>query len=356
MPMECSVLTLDQAGDWKRHFQALPEAQRDVFFSPDYYALYRSMGQGEARCFVVADGEERFLYPFFQRDFSDLPFAQGIPGCDLEGAFGYNGAMSASRDPGFLEACARAFLEYCGKQQVVAEFTRFNPVYTNHTLSPWLDVSSPSQNVIVNLREEDIWMRSYEHAVRKNVNKATRLGVQVHYAPGGSVAAPDLKAFAGIYRATMDRNQAEERYYYDALYFTAIAAALPTNTLFFFATFEGALISCELVLHNRSSGYSFLGGTLADFYHLSPNVLLKHEIILALKAMGLDGFCLGGGSARGDGIFRYKSGFDKNGICDFFIGKRIHHQDIYDQLCGRWAAHHPGKVDRYKPYVLKYRY
>ena len=64
---------------------------------------------------------------------------------------------------------------------------------------------------------------------------------------------------------------------------------------------------------------------------------------------------LGGGVAMRDGIFKYKKSFGKNGVRDFFIGKRIHNQDIYNLLCRTWERKNPAKKEKYKNYLLKYR-
>jgi len=98
-----------------------------------------------------------------------------------------------------------------------------------------------------------------------------------------------------------------------------------------------------------------LGGTLSKYFEFRPNDILKHEIINVLKQRQYNYFCLGGGSSVDDGIFNYKKKFAKNGIFDFYIGKIIHNQQIYDKVVKQWEEKYPEKKEKYKNYLLKYR-
>ena len=114
-------------------------------------------------------------------------------------------------------------------------------------------------------------------------------------------------------------------------------------------------ISCELVLHNGNIAYSYLGGTLSEYFSFRPNDILKHKLILKLKEIGLRYYCIGGGIKSGDGIYRYKRSFAKLGEYDFYIGKKIHNEKIYQEVCQAWENKYPDKQEDYKNFLLKYR-
>jgi hypothetical protein len=174
---------------------------------------------------------------------------------------------------------------------------------------------------------------------------------------GSDISEEWIGIFYDIYNRTMIRTSAEEFYFFDAGLFRELAVAMPENTLFFFILDNNSLpISAELVLYNEFSGYSFLGGTLSEFYQYRPNDLIKHTIIETLKSKGIRYFCLGGGIVPDDGIFRFKRSFSKNGVVNFYIGKKIHNAEIYSRLVESWESNNPPKKEKYQNFLLKYKY
>ncbi|MDD5457686.1 MAG: GNAT family N-acetyltransferase, partial [Candidatus Margulisbacteria bacterium] len=104
------------------------------------------------------------------------------------------------------------------------------------------------------------------------------------------------------------------------------------NYIYLHVLNEGSVISTELVLYGSENCYSFLGGTDHVFFHMRPNDFLKYEIIKWAKEKGLKNFILGGGYGGDDGIFKYKRSFSPNGMCDFYIGKKIFDKEKYKTL------------------------
>ena len=101
------------------------------------------------------------------------------------------------------------------------------------------------------------------------------------------------------------------------------------------------------------NAYSFLGGTLSDFYKFRPNEILKHNLILFLKKNGLKKYCLGGGHKINDGIYKYKKKFSKDtDSYNFYIIKHIHDNIVYEKLCNEWQSLNK---DINSDYFLKYR-
>jgi lipid II:glycine glycyltransferase (peptidoglycan interpeptide bridge formation enzyme) len=246
-------------------------------------------------------------------------------------------------------------IEYCQDKGIIAEFTRFNPVYKNHLLSPYMNVIKVNHNILMDLTEKNLWYDSYEHSTRKNIKKAERLGLGTTVFAGSDVTSEQLDLFIGIYEKTMARNSAEDFYRFPKSYFESILKFNGQNTLIFFTIKEETTIACELVLYGGSVGYSFLGGTLAEYYDFRPNDILKHAIIKHLNDSGCKCFCLGGGTTDGDGIYRYKRSFSKNGVVDFFIGKKIHNASIYNDTVKAWSERFPEKCEKYGNQLLNYR-
>ena len=276
---------------------------------------------------------------------------------DIEGAYGYNGILANTDDRDFLEQFGNQFTLFCRESNIIAEFTRFNPLLKNHLWSRYMTVEAANKNIVVDLTAslEHIWTDYYEHAARKNIKKAQRSGLSVKAFWGKEMDAHWLKEFIKIYYVTMDRNDSEDFYYFKEDYFNGICQNLGEHSLFFFTMLEDKVLSCELVLLNSLSAYSFLGGTLSEYYPLRPNNILKHEIIRYLKTMNVKEYCMGGGSTLDDSLYRYKRTFARQGEVEFYIGKKIYDQETYNTVCQIWADRFPEKAQSYQNYFLKYK-
>lgn len=354
--MTYKILNLVQKDKWNGYLSKLPIDQQDIYFTPEYYELYEKNGDGKAQCFVFENNGKIALYPFLINSVNQLGYKLDKEYFDIQGVYGYNGVATSSSDNAFVKNFFDVFNEYCNENNIVAEFTRFNPILKNHKFFTNENIFKVNQNIILDLTINDIWMNAYERSARKNINKAIRNELEVKFFTGSEITSDYIQKFVCIYKNTMVRNSADDFYYFKDEYFEKFAKKLGKNTLFFFTSKNEKIISCELVLLSKKTGYSFLGGTDPKSFEFRPNDILKHKIINILKQNKYDYFCFGGGIKLNDGVFNYKKKFAKNGSFDFYIGKKIHNKEIYDDVIKQWEKRTPEKISEYKNFLLKYRY
>ena len=111
---------------------------------------------------------------------------------------------------------------------------------------------------------------------------------------------------------------------------------------------DGTVVSTELVLRGDRTCYSFLGGTRQEAFPMSPNDLLKHDVIEHAAAAGLEHYVLGGGYQQGDGIFRYKKAFDPTGTVPFHGVQLVPDADAYEAACSAASAPDTSFFPRYR--------
>jgi lipid II:glycine glycyltransferase (peptidoglycan interpeptide bridge formation enzyme) len=192
-------------------------------------------------------------------------------------------------------------------------------------------VEHKNKNIYVDLHEfenEEEILKSYKHNNRKSIKKSKESNVSVIIDDTGKY----FNEFYKIYKHTMIRNDASAYYYLSEDYFYSIHQ-LKGNFIYFHSVYESTIISTELLLYDNNCIYSFLGGTLSDYFNVCPNNLLKHQIILWAMDKKIKYFMLGGGYNIDDGIYKYKKSFAPSNEIDFFIGKKIYNKQIYDKLC-----------------------
>jgi hypothetical protein len=350
-----SFITLENKSKWDETYLSLPINLQDVYYTSEYYQICENNSDSKAGLYIYKEQEKILFYPFLKTLIDPEYTNASAEYYDIEGAYGYNGPLVNATDEEFIKNAAKDFCEKCKAEKIVAEFTRYNPVIRNQD---WLGHITPlvvSQNIVLDLSIENIWMDAYEHSTRKNINKAERNGLSTYYKNGKDLSAEEMNFFLSVYYDTMKRNNAQKSYYFSEKYFSRIAQLQNRNPYFFFTTINSKIISCELVMLGSEIAYSFLGGTLSEYFSLRANDILKHKIVNTLKELNLRYFCLGGGTTPNDGIFNYKKCFSKNGTVDFFIGKKIHNEFIYHTVVKNWEAKFPEKKEVFKNHLLKYK-
>jgi CelD/BcsL family acetyltransferase involved in cellulose biosynthesis len=321
-------------GQWSEVWADSPE--REVFAHPAYVELEAGRLQGSGMCAVLRLEGVTAMYPFIVRDLSREAYfpAEESAAYDITSPYGYSGPTVWGHTPGNDQMASefwRCFDAWAGAQRIVAEFIRF-PLFPEACLAYPGDKWVVAQHVVRSLQisDEQLW-REVEHKVRKNVNRARRDGVTIVIDPDGR----DLESFLDIYDHTMERRGASQAYRYRRDFFECLGREIPTGLCYFHAVVAGRIVSTELVLVSTSSVYSFLGGTLTEYFDHRPNELLKFEIIHWARDHGKSRFVLGGGYRPADGIYRYKLALSPRGAIDYIQGGRIFNKALYETLIER---------------------
>lgn len=302
----------------------------DVFFLPEYGKLYEQIENGECRTFCFVTDTIRIQNVFIKRPVPWL--VDGVQYYDVTTPYGYGGpvVIEGTATPEMIDNYYSAWSAYCKVEKIVAEFIRFH-LFDNIQLRETFpgEVIHVTENVVrqLDVSIDRIWTE-FEHKVRKNVKKALNNELTVTTDSIGE----QLGAFLDIYYKTMERNEAKSFYYFDRAYFQAIIDTLPGQFMFFHVWKDAVVISTELVLCSYKYVYSFLGGTLDEYYPMRPNDLLKYEIIKWSKDTGHQAFILGGGYSAHDGIYKYKKAFSQNGDVPFYIGRKVWDEYVYNKL------------------------
>ena len=317
-----NILTADNPQDkqlWIDLWKRIPD--REVYAHPEYVLLYED-ADNKAVCACIDNNSDIILFPFLMRNIPSQPYR------DLISPYGYGGYLFCAKQPKLLlEQFNIEFQQWVIENNIISEFIRFylnSPIIENYAG----EIVHNNNNIIVDLTtsEEERWM-TYKQKVRKNVKRALSSGVEVFDDEG-----ENLDAFLDIYYDTMKRRDAKDNSYFPRHYFESIIANLSGQYRFFHAIFEGKIISTELILVSENNIYSFLGGTLDEYFQLRPNDYIKHKIMNWGRLNGKKAFVLGGGYTPNDGIFKYKEAFALEGITSFYVGRRIFNDKIYASL------------------------
>lgn len=328
MKSNFEIINIVEKEKWNKIVESFEKY--DVFYKAEYAEAFKLHGDGEPILFYYNDGKTKAMNVIMKRDIADCKyFDKKIKKgqfYDVTSPYGYGGFIIEGNK---YKKVNREYIKYCKKNNIICEFIRFHLLEHYETKYNG-KVENIKHNVIrkINMTPEEMLM-DFEHKVRKNIKKANKNDLKISIDTKGK----NMKDFLEIYYKTMDRNNAEQDYYFNEEFFNKINS-MKDNVVYFNVLYKGKVISTELVIYAKENCYSYLGGTLSEYFDLRPNDFLKYEIIKWAYDMKLKNFVLGGGYGNDDdGIFRYKKSLaPKDGVCDFYIGKQIFNKKIYKKL------------------------
>ena len=327
MKMSLSCLTIEKSQQWDSIVRSF--ANHDVYYLSGYAKAFQLHGDGEPLLFYYEDETVRGINVVMKRDIAkDVHFIGKLPEgqyFDFSTPYGYGGWLIEG--VGNTQRMYDTYFHWCADHGIVSEFIRFS-LFSNSREAYFGEVIPRMKNVIRTLdRPMDDMLMEFEHKVRKNYNRAKNAGLELLIDSKGERLADFLK----IYYGTMDRNSAEDGYYFKKDFFETINS-MNGDYVYFHVAFEGKIISTELVLLGRETMYSYLGGTDSKYYANRPNDFLKCEVIRWGIEHGYKNFVLGGGYGTEDGIFRYKKSFAPNGIVQYYLGQKVVDAATYENL------------------------
>ncbi len=349
-----NILTTSEYEKWNFYLKQIPYGTQDIFYTPEYYKIYENNGDGKAYCFVLNDSRNTILYPYLLNKINDLGYILNKTYYDIQGAYGYNGVLSSTDDQSFINNFNAAFSEYCIDNDIIAEFTRFNPIIKNELFSKnYLDIKFNRKTVYVDLKDDysEIY-KNFASSVKSNIKKAISNNLSVKIFQN---TFPCKMSFIEMYEKTMKRVNSSQYLLFNREYFEDTFREL--KVIHFVEFKENIPIASAICLsHNKYLHVHFEASNI-EYQQLRPNDLLIDDIIKFGIENEYSILHLGGGRTTNgdDALLRFKKKFSIKNL-DFFTGMKIYNEQVYNNVCNQWEEKYPGLTNKYKNYLLKYRY
>jgi len=345
-----AFLTLKDSSLWNKYLQRLHKSHRDIYFTPEYNSLYQNYGDGEACCFVYENNGELVIYPFLKNAVTPLGYKLDKEYYDIQGAYGYNGIIASNQSPEFIASFWDEFDRWCRENDIVAEFTRFHPLLNNQRLaSPQMKTFFSRHTVALDLTDDDIWMHQFSSKNRNMIRKAEKEGVTI-------VESKDYETFRILYDGTMTDLHAESFYFFPPKYYEEYKQTFKDKSLLCFALLDGKVIAGSMFMFSDDYAHYHLSARDREYSRYAANNLILWYGIQKAKERGCKWFHFGGGTTgeEDDTLLKFKKEFSKT-LCEFWIGKRVHNQAVYDQIVEQWKTSHPDSFEHNKVKLLGYR-
>lgn len=310
----------------------LRRVNSDVYDHYDYLLANCEEGD-QPELFVAVRDTGILVYPYIRRNIShqcdDLVTAYGYGGPFREGDF-------STQD---IEEARKIFLSRPENAYTVTETIRYHPCRIDEKLMTIFGKTVPIRKTVHVLLDDGFeqLQQKFSKMTKRNVNRAQRDNVSVVLA-----RQHELETFIKVYKATMNRLQANATYYFPDRYFEDLWKSESCETEILFAVYEGSVVAGVFLLFGDDGAHYHLGGSYGDYLSLRPNHLLFSEMIRRSVEKHKRYLHLGGGATGDDALFAFKQSFTSDPPLTYYIGQAVLNEDVYNRL-------NIDHLDRYGP-------
>lgn len=323
------VYTLEQSEKWDRIVRSFREY--DVYWLSGYVKAFEIHGDGKPLLFYFEGDGTRGINVVMRRDVSrDERFRGKITEneyYDFATPYGYGGWIIEGKESDEL---FEEYIKWVKTYGIICEFVRFHPLIKNHLyVEEFYDVVRLGEVVHMELGSQELIWDNITSKNRNMIRKAEKSGVKVYNGRFPAI----YSEFREIYNKTMDKDNAENYYYFSEEFYNSVLDDLPENAQLFWAEKGGMIIAASIMLMANGKMNYHLSGSLREYSTFAPTNLILYKAALWGCENGCNTFYLGGGvGSEEDSLFKFKRAFNKRDLNNFYIGKKVFQQETYDML------------------------
>ncbi len=302
--------------------------QADVYYTHAYCNWAAEAEGGKAKLVFFKSDDGIIIYPVIIRR---IQLGQKEEVYDITSPYGYGGPL-LSGAPDTLNEFREAFRHYCLKNQIISEVIRLHPLLNNAEYMPdYCPIQYVRQTTAVNLKPElDNIRKAYSKMNKRNIKKAVKNNVICHEV---QKTEENIKIFYNLYKETMERKHASSYYFFSEKSLKNQLIDTPTSKAhLIFAYNEGTVVSAVVLYTSNDLAHYHLGASRKENLYLRPNNLIFDYMVKVSKEAGCHLLHLGGGYQENDNLFMYKTSFTDNNNYNFYIGKIIYDEKLYQEM------------------------
>lgn len=316
---------IESTPDWELLLKTFKDP--DVYYTREYGNLFAKMEIGQLHAAFYKDELSKVFYPFIKRK---VDWA-GEEIYDIVTPYGYGGPLLEGSEQS-IRSFYDCFTDYCNENNIITETIRFHPIIRNYEVCKnIMDVAYIRKTTAVDLTLSIEEIREHYSVMNKrNLTRARKGGLFCFLAEN---TVENIRQFIGLYQETMNRNEADGFYYFtEDYFFQQMESTSISDSYLLFAKYKSEIVAGVLVMKGLHFSHYHLGASKTSYLHLKPNNLLFDFMIEFCQSKGSTLLHLGGGYQENDGLFKFKSSFTNNNSFEYFIGKRVYNQEIYNKI------------------------
>ncbi len=317
------LIDFDNTNKWDNTVKQF--SSYDVYYLSGYVKAFQIHGDGEPQLLFYEAGGLKAIYVYMKRKTAIVDYYDSVT------PYGYGGVLfEGDTSEENLKAFWDAYVEKMKEIGIVDNFVRYHPVLCNaipmKLVSTVIDLG---KTIAIDLSSKEVIWNNIISKNRNMIRKAEKNGIEIRHGKGIEL----FKDFKRIYNTTMEKDHAEEYYFFEDSFYESIHRDLYDNYEMFYAVLDGQIIAMSIMLYANLQMHYHLSGSMMEYRNLAPSNLLLYKAALWGYEQGFKTFHLGGGVGSGeDNLYKFKAAFNRNSDYQFSIGKEIFDQKKYDEL------------------------
>ena len=216
------VYTLNQREQWDEIVRTF--SQYDTYWLSGYVKAFKIHGDGEPLLFFYNENGVRGINVVMKRDIAeDKNFCGKLPKgqyFDFATPYGYGGWLIEGEN---TDGLFLAYENWCKENGIISEFVRFHPVLKNHELVEGnYNVIPLGYTVSIDLSSPEVIWENITSKNRNVIRKAQKNGIEIRIGRSKEL----FETFREIYNSTMDKDNADEYYYFAPEFYDSILVDL----------------------------------------------------------------------------------------------------------------------------------
>lgn len=303
----------------------------DIYYLSGYVKAFQTNGDGEPLLIYFENDTTRAVNVVMKRDLANCTWLSGTIShnqyYDLITPYGYGGFLVDGTN---VDSLRLEYEQYCHSNNIVCEFVRFHPILKNWAgLESMYSMIHLGDTVFMDTSTRDTVWANMTSKNRNMVRKAQNSGLKVHIEFSNNMIEP----FIEIYNATMERDHADEYYYFKEPFYRSILEDMKDHALWFYAEKDGVITAMSIFLFANSRMNYHLSASKSEYRCFASTNLLLYEAACWAADHGYKTLHMGGGVGSGhDNLYQFKKAFNRGEDSQFWIGKRIFNQVAYDKF------------------------
>lgn len=323
------IYNIDQSDLWDEIVRSF--SRWDVYYLSGYVKAFMIHGDGSPQLMYYESEGIRAIYVYMLRKTSVSGYFDSVT------PYGYGGVLFEGNISEIsLKIFWKDYVEKMNQLGIVDNFVRYHPVLDNaKSMKPISSVVNLGHTVAFDLSCPEMIWKNIISKNRNMIRKAEKNGVLIKHGKDFEL----FKDFMCIYNGTMDKDHAEEYYYFKKGFYESIHNDLHDHYEMFYAELNGKIIAMSIILYANDQMHYHLSGSLFEYRNLAPTNLLLYKAALWGCERRFKTFHLGGGVGSGeDNLYKFKAAFNRNSNYQFSIGKMVFDENKYQELIDLRAA------------------
>ena len=307
------IYSIEEYKEWDEVVRSF--SNYDVYYLSGYVMAFQIHGDGVPQLFYYEDKGLRGIYVYMKRK-------TAIDGVyDSITPYSYGGfLLEGNQSEENLKALWAEYEKKMKVENIVDNFVRYHPVLANAVpMKACSEVIDLGKTVAMDLASEEVIWKNIHTKNRNMIRKAEKNGIVIKHGQGLEL----FDEFVRIYNATMDKDHAEDYYYFKPEFYRSIHEDLKDNYEMFWAEYEGKIIAMSIMIFANGRLNYHLSGSDIEYRNLAPSNLLLYKAALWGCEKGMKTFHLGGGVGSGeDNLYKFKIAFNRFSDYQFSIAKQ----------------------------------